>query len=93
MSSAKFFKKVKSMVVVTSCSSVIFGGLCYYRNDESFFDKVLMPVTRKLFEPETAHKIAIFTCKWGLLPNNSYKDPETLVKNSFQCFVFNIVIL
>lgn len=50
MSSAKFVKKLTSMIKVSTCSSLIFGGLCYYRNDEKFFDSVLMPATRLLFD-------------------------------------------
>lgn len=50
MSSAKLVKKLKSIVTVTGCSSLIFGGFLYYRNDERFFDNFLMPLTRKLFE-------------------------------------------
>lgn len=79
MSSTKFVKKIKSMITVTGCSSLIFGGLCYYRNDETFFDKVAMPLTRALFDAETAHRLGIFACKWNLLPSNKYEDPQTLV--------------
>lgn len=79
MSAAKFVKKLKSMAAVTGCGSIIFGGLCYYRNDEKFFDKFAMPLTRKLFDAETAHKIGIFACKWNLLPTNKYNDPPSLV--------------
>lgn len=79
MSSAKFIKKLKSLVAVTSCSSVIFGGVLYYRNDERFFDNFFMPLTRRLLDPESAHKAAVTACKWNLLPANKYEDPETLV--------------
>lgn len=80
MTSVKFFKKIKSMVAVTSCSGVIFSGLCYYRNDEGFFDNIAMPLTRKLFDAETAHRLAVLACKWNVLPANNYEDPKTLVR-------------
>jgi hypothetical protein len=80
MSSAKFFKKVKSMIKVSTCSALIFGGVLYYKNDERFFDKVAMPLTRMLLDAETAHKVAIFACKWNLMPANRYEDPKTLVR-------------
>lgn len=80
MSSTKLIKKLKSTLAVTSVSSLIFGGICYYRNDEKFFDNVAMPLTRMLFDAEAAHKFAIFACKWNLIPSNNYKDPKTLVR-------------
>lgn len=80
MSSAKFFKKIKSMVTVTSCSGLIFGGICYYRNDEGFFDKIAMPLTRLILDAESAHRMAVLACKWNILPKNSYEDPKTLVR-------------
>lgn len=87
MSSNKFLKKIKSMVAVASCSSLIFGGICYYRNDEKFFDKIVMPLTRKLLDAEDAHKLAIFACKWNLLPANKYEDPKTLVRTFYIKFL------
>jgi hypothetical protein len=82
MSSAKFIKKIKSMAVVGSCSSLIFGGYCYQTNDEKFFSNFLMPMTRLLLDAESAHKLAIFACKYNLLPKNSYQDPKTLVRHA-----------
>ena len=79
MSSAKFFKKIKSMAVVTSFSGVIFSGICYYRNDEGFFNNVAMPLTRAFFDAETAHRLAVKACKWNILPKNDYVDPKALV--------------
>jgi hypothetical protein len=80
MSSAKFFKKVVSMAKVTSFSGLIFSGLCYYRNDEGFFDNVAMPLTRALLDGEQAHRLAVLACKWNVMPKNNYEDPKTLVK-------------
>lgn len=79
MSSKNLFKKIKSMIAVTSCSSIIFGGICYYRNDEKFFDNFAMPAMRLLLDAETSHRFAIFACKWNLLPENKYQDPKSLV--------------
>jgi hypothetical protein len=80
MSSAKFFKKIKSMIKVTSSAGVIFGGMSFYRNDESFFDNIAMPLTRMLLDAETAHRMAVVACKWNILPANNYEDPKTLVR-------------
>lgn len=80
MSSGKFFKKIKSIITVTSCSGLIFGGICYYRNDEGFFDKIAMPLTRLILDAESAHRMAVLACKWNILPKNNYEDPKTLVR-------------
>lgn len=82
MSSAKFIKKVKSMAKVTASSSLIFGGMLYYQNDEKFFQNFLMPFARLLLEAETAHKAALKACQWRLVPRSKYEDPETLVSCS-----------
>jgi hypothetical protein len=81
MLSGKLLKKIKSMVVVGGCSGIIFSGFLYYRNDEKFFDSFAMPLTRRLFDAESAHKFGIFCCKWNLLPANTYEDPKSLVSS------------
>lgn len=52
-------------------------------NDENFFENFLMPLTRKMLDAEDAHKLAVFACKWNLLPRISYEDPMTLVSFSY----------
>lgn len=85
MSSGKFVNKLKSMVKVTGCSSIILSGVLYYQNDEKFFEKFLMPLTRFLIpDAETAHKAAIKACSWNLVPSNNYEDPESLVSRTFK---------
>lgn len=58
----------------------MFGGFLFYRNDERFFSNFAMPLTRLLFDAETAHEIAIFACKHKILPKNNFEDPKTLVR-------------
>lgn len=79
MSSSKLFHKLKSIVVVTTASSVLFGGYCYYTNNEKFFNHFLMPILR-LMPAEQAHEAAVKTFKWKILPKNDYQDPESLVR-------------
>lgn len=82
-SSAKFLKKVKSMIKVSTCGGILFGGILYYRNDERFFSNFAMPLTRLLLDAESAHQLAVFACKYHqLLPKNGYKDPKTLVTST-----------
>ena len=80
MSTNKFASKMKSLVAVTSCSSLILAGLLYNKNDEKFFDNFAMPLVNNFLSPENAHKLGIFLCKWDLMPKNSYVDPSNLVK-------------
>lgn len=86
-SSAKFLKKVKSMLAVGSCGGLIFGGLLFHRNDERFFSNFAMPLTRLLFDAETAHEIAIFACKYQILPKNNFTDPKSLVSMKMIFFI------
>jgi len=81
MSSSKFLKKIRSLAVVSVTGTLLFGGLNFYRNDEQFFDKVAMPLTR-LLDPEQAHRLAVFACKWKILPAVKYEDPKSLVSES-----------
>lgn len=80
MSTNKFASKMKSLVAVTSCSSLILAGLLYNKNDEKFFDNFAMPFVNNFLSPENAYKLGIFLCKWDLMPKNSYVDPSNLVK-------------
>lgn len=80
MTTNNFKRKMKSLVAVTSCSSLILAGLLYNKNDEKFFDNFAMPLVNFVLSPENAHKLGIFLCKWSLIPKNSYVDPSNLVK-------------
>lgn len=79
MTSNNFARKMKSLVAVTSCSSMILSGLLYYQNDEKYFDNILMPLTRLLLSPEKAYELTMFACKWNLIPRNKNIDPPNLV--------------
>lgn len=79
MSSSKFVRRIKSMVVVSTCSSFLFSGVLYHQNDETFFDNFLMPLSRFFLNDEKLQKLGIFLCKWNLVPRNNYKDPFSLV--------------
>lgn len=78
MSSSKFFRKMKSLLVVSGIGTTFIGGYSYYKNDEKFFDTFFMP-TMRLFDAERAHELAVMACKWKILPRNSYDDPNPLV--------------
>ena len=78
MSRPSMFRKLKSLAVVSSCGTLLFSALQYYRNDEKFFRTILMPASR-LVDPETAHTLGIFAFKWNLVPKGNHVEPESLV--------------
>jgi dihydroorotate dehydrogenase len=66
---------------VTAGAFGAFSAFSIYKENEKFFDSILMPVVHTL-NPETSHKVAIIASKYGLFPKSSYEDPETLVRYS-----------
>lgn len=55
-----------------------FSALSIYKEDEQFYDNILMPLTRAL-DAETSHNYAIAACKFKLFPKSRFRDPESLV--------------
>lgn len=64
-----------------------FSAVSIYKGNEIFFDNILMPLVHTL-NPETSHKVAIITSKYGFFPRSCYEDPLTLVRFS-QVLPFN----
>lgn len=82
MSSSKLFYKIKTLALVSSSSSLLLGGYCYYKNDEKFFNNFLMPTIR-LLDAEKAHELAVKVCKFKAVPAVDFTDPESLVTLPF----------
>lgn len=70
--------KIKSTVIVTTCSVGALVGFGVYRNDSKFYDDVLMPIVR-LCSPELCHQLAVFGFKYNLFPRQKEIDSERLV--------------
>ncbi|KAG5674859.1 hypothetical protein PVAND_004804 [Polypedilum vanderplanki] len=81
MAASKFARKLKSLITVSCSSGVLLGLLLYRENDEKFFSNFLMPTSRFLFSQKTCNKLALFFCKWNLLPRNDYVDSYRLTTN------------
>jgi dihydroorotate dehydrogenase len=64
---------------VTASAFGAFSVVSIYKENEKFFDNILMPLVHTL-NPETSHKLAIIASKYGLFPKSSYEDPTTLVR-------------
>lgn len=79
MTASKFARKIKSLITVSCSSGAILSLVLYRENDEKFFSNFLMPTTKFLFSQNTCNKLALFFCKWNLLPRNDYVDPYRLV--------------
>lgn len=76
-----FQHKIKSLLSVTAGAFGAFSAVSIYKENEKFFDSILMPLVHTL-NPETSHKVAIIASKYGLFPKSSYEDPATLVRYS-----------
>lgn len=72
-----FKQKIKSLLKVTGGGFCVFCGLCIYKGDENFYKNVVMPLVH-LLDPEQAHRFAIFSSEYRLIPKSRYKDPESL---------------
>lgn len=73
----RFTHKIKSLLYVTAGAFGAFSAISIYKENEKFFDSILMPLVHTL-NPETSHKVAIIASKYGLFPKSSYEDPATL---------------
>nr|CAD7392759.1 unnamed protein product [Timema cristinae] len=69
--------KIKSMLYVTSSAVGLCTAVSIYRENERFYDGVLMPLIQVL-DPETSHNFAITVSKYGLFPKSKYKDSDSL---------------
>ena len=59
--------------------SLCFFGTGVYRENEKFYDNILMPFFRT-FNPETAHQLAIQAAKYNLVPKAKLKESKILVR-------------
>lgn len=67
--------------MVTTCSLGALVGIGLYRNDEKFYDNVLMPLVQ-LCPPEFCHRLAVLGFKYNLFPRQKLPDPELLVREN-----------
>ncbi|EEB15538.1 Dihydroorotate dehydrogenase, putative [Pediculus humanus corporis] len=72
-----FWKKLKSVAIVSCGGFGCYSALSIYKENEKFYDYCLMPLIHKL-DPETSHKFALTISKFKLVPKTLFKDPETL---------------
>ncbi|XP_071785480.1 dihydroorotate dehydrogenase (quinone), mitochondrial-like isoform X2 [Asterias amurensis] len=70
--------RLKSTVKVLSGGTVLFVGFSLGFGSEKFYRNVAMPVTQLLLNAESAHRFAVKTASWGLVPRNSFVDPPSL---------------
>lgn len=78
-------QKLKSLVVVSTCSVGVFSAINVYKGNERFYKNVLMPVVH-LLPPEFSHQLAVAACKYNLFPKQRNDDPVSLVSLSVLIF-------
>ncbi|XP_058797415.1 dihydroorotate dehydrogenase (quinone), mitochondrial [Phymastichus coffea] len=71
------WRKIKSLLGVTTGATIIFSGISLYQGNEKYYKEIFMPLVR-LIDPETAHRAAIITAKLGLIPTQKHADPHIL---------------
>jgi len=69
--------KLKSLFTVTSSAVALFGGISLYQGNEKFYNDIAIPLVQ-LIDPETAHKLAVKTLKYGLVPKQKTEDSSLL---------------
>ncbi|XP_053696913.1 dihydroorotate dehydrogenase (quinone), mitochondrial-like [Sabethes cyaneus] len=67
---------VRSLLKVTALGAATFSITCLYKGNERFYENIFMPIVR-LAPPETAHHLAVFGLKLGLI-RPGYQDPGVL---------------
>ncbi|XP_053696936.1 dihydroorotate dehydrogenase (quinone), mitochondrial-like [Sabethes cyaneus] len=68
--------KLRSLLKVTALGAATFSITCLYKGNERFYENIFMPIVR-LAPPETAHHLAVFGLKLGLI-RPGYQDPGVL---------------
>ena len=68
------------MAIVTVGGGLSFVGLNLYNANEKFYNDYVMPVTHRLFDPEQAHQLAVFTMRHHLIRKQHQADSESLVR-------------
>lgn len=63
---------------MTTAGAGVFGGLCFVKGNEKFYNNVFMPVVYKL-PPEVAHRLAVSALKYRVFQRSNYKDSNILV--------------
>lgn len=67
------------MAIIIPGAFVAFVTYSIYEGNEKFYKEVVMPVTRKCFEAETAHRLGIVAAKFNLVPRQKIPDSPILV--------------
>ncbi|XP_013772243.1 dihydroorotate dehydrogenase (quinone), mitochondrial-like [Limulus polyphemus] len=65
-SKAKFWRKIRSMMIVCTGSGVFFTGIAICSGNEKFYKHWVIPVAHRLFEPENAHRLALTAGRCGV---------------------------
>lgn len=71
-------QKLRSTAVVTACSIGAFVGIGVYKNNETFYDRYLMPMVQ-MCSPELCHRVAVLGFKYNLFPRQKHIDSDRLV--------------
>lgn len=60
--------KLKPMIWIAGGGTALFAGHALYTGNTKFYAEVAMPVLQRFTDAESAHKMAVFSAKYGLYP-------------------------
>lgn len=72
-------KKIKSLCYLTLGGSLSYQLIYYKKDFNGYYDTFLRPISQYL-DPEWAHKIGVSAMKYGIFPQESFQDPNVLVR-------------
>lgn len=73
-----FMKKMKSLTIIAAGGSIMFTAISLYSGDSKFYSNIAMPLLHKIMDPETAHRLAVTTAKYGIVPKSNNNDNKIL---------------
>ncbi|XP_062621465.1 dihydroorotate dehydrogenase (quinone), mitochondrial-like isoform X2 [Saccostrea cucullata] len=76
-----FQKRLKDMAVIVSGAAITFAGYSIYEGNEKFYREILMPLTHKCFDAETAHRLGVLAAKYNIVPRKQ-KKPDSPILSS-----------
>ncbi|XP_056008517.1 dihydroorotate dehydrogenase (quinone), mitochondrial-like, partial [Ostrea edulis] len=78
---ARSAKRLKDMAIIIPGAFITFAGYSIYEGNEKFYREIVMPLTHKCFDAETAHRLGILAAKYNIVPRKQ-KKPDSPILSS-----------
>lgn len=80
------------MAIIIPGAFITFAGYSIYEGNEKFYREIVMPLTHKCFDAETAHRLGILAAKYNIVPRKQ-KKPDSPILVGVALSTFNIDLL